>query len=75
MENKNPQEGFYMDLGMAMEFYSLCDELGLDTLEERRDLLRQFVKDKQAKYIRDVEAFVGDKKAIKFPYKRKQRGK
>jgi hypothetical protein len=63
-------EGFNISLEMAMEFYQECADKNLTTPEERTALLREFVAKKQAIYIRDVEAFIGDKRAIQIRRKK-----
>lgn len=69
---KKDQEGFHLSMSLAMEFYKLCAEKNLNTLEERTELLRTFVKEKKAKYLRDVGAFIEDKTILKVEQRRKE---
>lgn len=62
---KRTQEGFMMDLATAMEFYKLCAEKNIEGYEERMQVLREFVKDKKAKYIRDAEEVIKGKKIFR----------
>jgi hypothetical protein len=55
-------EGFVMTADVAMEFYEMCIEKKAETLEERTALLREFVKNKQAQYVRDVKGSIKGKK-------------
>jgi hypothetical protein len=61
---KDTQEGFVMDAATAEIFFSVCHELKLETLEERMAVMRLLVKEKRAGYLRDVKAYVKDKKVL-----------
>ena len=61
------QEGFlFENVATAMRFYKLCEEMGAKTIEERIEILRLMVKNKEASYLRDAETFVKGKKVLKF---------
>lgn len=64
-------EGFFMSPEMGEEFYKLCLERDIQTVEERTALLREFVTKKQALYIRDVAEFIDGKKVVAIKPKRK----
>ena len=68
---KKVYEGFVMNLDTAMEFYQLCKDKGAETLEERTSLIRVFVKDKKAQYLRDVEEAIKGKNIIRIQRKKK----
>lgn len=60
-----------MSLDTAMKFYSLCQELKLTDFDDRLALCRLLVKEQKAGYIRDVEDYLKDKKALQIKLKRK----
>lgn len=63
-------EGFQLTLETAMEFYKLCAEKKLTTMEERTALLREFVKNKQAIYHRNAMKMLDGKNVVEIKYKR-----
>lgn len=64
-------EGFvFKNADAAMKFYEACERAGAVTLKERMAVMRQMVKEKQVKYLRDAEAFVKGKKVLKIVPKR-----
>jgi len=60
------QEGFYFESAEeALKFYKACEKAGAVTLEDMMIVMRQMVKDKHAKYIRDVDTFAKDYNVLK----------
>ena len=64
------QEGFYFDNpDEALKFFEECERRKAVTLEDRMAVVREMVKNKQAKYIRDVDEFAKGKEIIKIDAK------
>ncbi len=58
-------EGFmFENAGEALEFYERCITLNAETVEEKKAIMRQLVKEKKAKYLRDVNEVVKGKKIM-----------
>jgi hypothetical protein len=62
-------EGFLTDVGTAMLFFRVCSRYNLTTLEDRRAVLRELVRRKKAKYLRDVQPMLAEKKVLKIESK------
>lgn len=58
-------EAFMMDPEMAEEFFLRVTKLEVDTKEARIEILRNLVKEKKAKYIRDGDEFIKNKKVLR----------
>jgi len=65
------QEGFIMSPYMAMLFFRVCSRYKLVTEEDRKCVLRQLVKRKEAQYLRDVAPILEGKKVLKIGFKPK----
>jgi len=65
------QEGFVMYPDMAMLFFRVCSRYKLTALEDRKCVLRQLVKRKEAQYLRDVAPVLEGKKVLKIGFKTK----
>jgi hypothetical protein len=64
------QEGFYFqNADEAIKFWEACLEAKAETWEEKMIVMRQMVKEKKAKYIRDVEDFAKNKNVLKITQK------
>jgi len=67
------REGFaFANAEEAMQFYELCIAIGATTYEERLAVLREMVKQKKTKYVRDAEEFYKGKKVLKLRPKKEK---
>lgn len=69
---KKEQEGFFLTLETACEFYKLCEDKKANTYDDRLTILRQFVKDKKAKYLRDVQEVLEGKTVLEIRVKKEK---
>ena len=54
----------FANAGEATEFFERCIEAKAETLDEKKAILRQLVKEKKAKYLRDVGAVTKGKQVM-----------
>lgn len=66
-------EGFLMDLRTAELFYRVCSRYKVSRLEDRIRLMREIVRRKKAKYLRDVEGYTQGFNVVKIKAKRSPR--
>ncbi len=59
-------EGFMLDLDTATLFFRVCRRYRVDGREQRVMLMRELVRRKKAKYLRDVESVLEGKRIIGF---------
>lgn len=59
------QEDFLMDAATAQLFFRACMRYGIKGYEERLALLRELVRRKKMKYLRDVAPVTDGKKVLK----------
>lgn len=57
-------EGFVIDPWIGMLFFRVCGRYDIQKLEQRTCLLRELVRRKQAKYIRDVKPLLVGKRVL-----------
>jgi hypothetical protein len=65
-------EGFLTDPWTAMVFFRFCQRYHVESREDRISLIRELVRRKKARYIRDVESFTRGKKIVKIGFKPKR---
>jgi hypothetical protein len=64
------QEGFLTDARTAELFFRLCQRYHIEHPEDRILVLREIVKRKKAKYIRDVAPWIAGKKILKVGFEK-----
>jgi hypothetical protein len=57
-------EGFMMDAWTAMLFFRFCMRHKVHDLKDRRCVMREIVRRKKAKYLRDVSPILAGKKVL-----------
>lgn len=62
-------EGFGVTPWMGMVFFRFCSRYSIDKLEDRVLVMRELVRRKKAKYLRDVEPLLEGKKVLKVGFK------
>ena len=62
-------EGFLGDANMAMIFFRFCARYKITAEKDRVAVLRELVKRKKARYVRDVEEVIEGKKVLKIGFK------
>jgi hypothetical protein len=58
------QEGFFTDLYTTMLFFRFCRRYNVREREARLNVMRELVKRKKAKYLRDVAPWLAGKKVL-----------
>lgn len=58
-------EGFILLAEDAEEFFKLCHTYNITDHDKRLQVLRLFVKNKKAKYVRDPEELIKGKKVLR----------
>lgn len=58
-------EGFLIDPQTGMLFFRFCKRYKIDRLADRVLVMREIVRRKKAKYIRDVDSFIEGKTVIR----------
>ncbi len=66
-------EGFMMDSWMAMLFFRLCGRYKINDLAGRTCLMRELVKRKRVKYLRDAQSALAGKRVLKIGFKKEPR--
>lgn len=64
-------EGFLVDVHVAELFFRICSRYGVQNREDRVVLMRELIKRKKAKYLRDVSPLFAGKKVLKIGFKTK----
>jgi len=57
-------EGFLTSLATATLFFRVCRRYHIDGYSDRMALMRELVRRKKAKYVRDPQAFLAGKKVL-----------
>lgn len=63
-------EGFMTDVRTAELFFRVCSRYKVQSREDRVALMRELVKRKKAKYLRDVQPILEGKKVLKIGFKK-----
>jgi hypothetical protein len=62
-------EGFLTDIRTAELFFRVCKRFGVTTQADRVALMRELVRRKKARYLRDVNPILASKKVLKVGFK------
>ena len=63
------QEGFIMDVNMALLFFRICRMYRINDKQDRVALLRELTRRKKVKYLRDVKPILAGKKVLQVGFK------
>jgi hypothetical protein len=62
-------EGFLTDIDTAMLFFRVCSRYHIQDREQRVALMRELVRRKKAKYLRDIDPIIAGKKVLKMGFR------